>query len=530
MPRRAITLVFALVVAPCLVTAQDPVHVDGLGSIAFPTSGSADAQPHFIRGVLLMHSFEYADAAEHFRMAQQIDPGFAMAYWGEAMTHLHAVWNEKDVAAARSILKRLAPTPEARLAKAPTHRERMYLDALEVLFGDGEKAALDTAYSRAMERLMDAHPEDDEAKAFFALSLLGLSQGERNVPTYMRAGAIALDLFERNPDHPGAAHYVIHSFDDPTHAPLGLEAARAYGPIAPDAAHAQHMTTHIFLALGMWDELVAANERAVAVVNASFEDRVGFRNECFHYSEWLQYGYQQQGRYADAGDLLRRCHEMVENAKAAGAPRNPANSFALMRAYYLVDTEAWDTPAVAARVDTADLSELGKNRMDYGTAYAAIHLGDPATAEAALAAIRSRNASSDDWGYEYNPIHEGVLTALLHRDAGDMQAALDAARRAAAYEAELPFDFGPPLAHKPPRELEGDLLLEMERYAEALTAYDLQLARTPDRARTLLGYARAAAKLGKDERATWAYGTLLEHWAHADEHRPELAEARAGVK
>ncbi|MEJ2320678.1 MAG: hypothetical protein P8Y21_15245, partial [Gemmatimonadales bacterium] len=184
---------------------QEPVHIEGLGSLYFPTSGNVEAQDDFLRGVLLMHSFEYDRAADAFRKAQEIDPGFAMAYWGEAMTHTHPVWNQKDAAAAREVLQRLAPTAEARLAKAPTDREKGYLAAVEVLYGEGDKPALDTLYAAEMERLAAAYPNDLEAQVFYALALLGLSQGDRDVPTYMEAGAIALAAFGENPDHPGAA-------------------------------------------------------------------------------------------------------------------------------------------------------------------------------------------------------------------------------------------------------------------------------------------------------------------------------------
>src|SRR5688572_7905743 len=176
-----------------------------LGTIDFPTSGSASAQPHFIRGVLFLHSFEYDLAANEFRAAQRIDPGFAMAYWGEAMTYTHPVWDEQDAAAARKVLARLAPTREARKARAPTAREQAYIDAVEILYGDGSKPRRDTLYSAAMERVAKAYPADMEAQAFHALSLLGLNQGVRDVPAYLRAGAIAEAVFRKNPDHPGAA-------------------------------------------------------------------------------------------------------------------------------------------------------------------------------------------------------------------------------------------------------------------------------------------------------------------------------------
>jgi len=283
--RPLILLLTALAAAPA--HAQEP----RLGTIDFPTSAGPAAEAVFVRGVLYLHSFEYASAAEAFRAAQALEPGFALAYWGEAMTYNHPVWNQQDRAAALAALGRLGPTPEARQARAPTGRERGYLAAVERLYGPEEgKARRDTLYSEAMATLAAAYPDDAEAQAFYALSLLGLSQGDRVVPTYMRAGAIALALLAQYPDHPGAAHYTIHSFDDPDHAPLGLPAARAYSRIAPGAPHAQHMTTHIFLALGMWNEVVSQNIIAAGPDSAKWTPG--------HYTQWLQYGLLQLGHAA----------------------------------------------------------------------------------------------------------------------------------------------------------------------------------------------------------------------------------------
>src|SRR6059058_4485928 len=281
-------------VLACLAAGPASAQAPRLGTIDFPTAGAPAARAPFIRGVLLLHSFEYGDAARAFREAQRLDSGFALAYWGEAMTYTHPVWNEQDGNAARAALQRLAATRDARRAKAPTRREQAYLDAVEILYGDGSKAVRDTAYSLAMGRLVARFPADREAKVFYALSLLGLNQGVRDVPSYLRAAAIVDTVFRENPNHPGAAHLLIHSYDDPIHAPLGLAAARAYSKIAPDAAHAQHMTTHIFLALGMWDEVVAQNVVAVRQTAAVPG----------HYTEWLGYGYLQAGRFGESRSVL----------------------------------------------------------------------------------------------------------------------------------------------------------------------------------------------------------------------------------
>ena len=237
-------------------SAPEPIFIAGLGSLWFPNSGTSEAQDAFRRGVLLLHSFEYEPAAEAFRQAQEIDPDFALAYWGEAMTYNHPLWRDYDRQSAIAALERLEPTRQERRAKAGSEREKMYLDAVETLYADETSAAevkaeRDRLYMEAMQSLHEAYPDDDEARAFYALSILGSTDGSRDFATYMRAAATAMPVFERNPQHPGAAHYIIHSFDDPIHAPLGLPAADVYADVAPNAAHSQHMTSHIFVALGL---------------------------------------------------------------------------------------------------------------------------------------------------------------------------------------------------------------------------------------------------------------------------------------
>ena len=343
-----------------------------LGTLAFPNSGAKAAQDDFIRGVLYLHSFEYDDAAKAFQQAQARDPGFVMAYWGEAMTHTHPVWNEQDLSAARAALARLAPTREARAARATTARERDWLDAVEILYGEGGKERRDTLYAQAMERLVANHP-DDEARAFYSLALMGLSQGIRNVPTYMRAGAIALDIFSRQPDHPGAAHYVIHAFDDPTHATLGLPAARAYSRIAPGAAHAQHMTTHIFLALGMWDDVVAQN------IAASGADRT--RWQAGHYTTWLHYGLLQAGKMDSAAALL----DLLKANMGPNARPFRQTNLAWSRAHQIITGERWNDASLAWPL-SIDTSATAYQAVDaFARGYAALRRGSRSEAESIAA-------------------------------------------------------------------------------------------------------------------------------------------------
>ena len=497
---------------------QDLVRVEGLGALAFPNSGDAAAQSDFVTGVLLLHSFEYDRAAAAFRRAQEIDPDFALAYWGEAMTHTHPVWNEKDADAARAVLERFAATPAERLERTPTERERGYMRAVDVLYGEGPKEALDTAYAAAMEDLAAAYPDDLEAQTFHALSILGLSQGDRDVPAYMEAGAIALDAFERNPEHPGAAHYVIHSFDDPTHAILAMEAARAYAPMAPDAGHAQHMTSHIFLARGMWDDVVEANVNADGVVDRQLAEAGLPDANCGHYNDWLQYGHLQRGEWDRAAEMQQACLGDASNPAQPEARRAAAKfSSSNMRNWYLADVPDADGPVALEHADLDGASPVARMSWAWGDGVAAVRRGDLDAARGHLTALESMDA--DDalaWVSPYVPVWRGTLAAWIDLAAGDLDGALASARAAADYEASLPVDFGPPVAYKPARELEADVLLRMGRNVEAAAAYRTALGRTPNRLAALEGLATA---LGPDSPEAAPVidrlGALLEH-ADAD--------------
>jgi len=233
-----------------------------------------------------------------------------MAYWGKALSYNMPIWGEQDFEAARAVLKSLAPTREERLAKAPTERERDYLASVEQLYGDGDKTERDASYSAALGELSRKYPDDLDARAFYALSLLALTGTTRDTANYMRGAAEAEAVYEVNPRHPGALHYLIHAYDDPVHAPLGLRAARRYGKVAGGAAHAQHMPSHIFFALGLWDDAIAANIDSLATARA--EGGGGY-----HPLEWLNYAYLQEGRLEEAAELMADTHEEVKRQAAA---------------------------------------------------------------------------------------------------------------------------------------------------------------------------------------------------------------------
>jgi len=480
-----------------------------LGTIDFPTSGSPQAQEHFVHGVLLLHSFEYDPSAKAFRAAQEADPDFAMAYWGEALTYNHPLWAQQDRDAAVAALERLAPTPEDRAAKAGSEREKEWLAAVEALYmSEGDKYQRDFAYRDAMRRMYNKYADDHEVASFYALSLLGTSHEGRDFSIYMSSAAIVEKVFLENPDHPGAAHLLIHSFDDPVHAPLGLAAARSYSGIAPTASHAQHMTSHIFVAIGMWDDVVEANEVAREVQDAQRAENGQGPNGCGHYNSWLQYGYLQQGRVEAAEAEMNLCQETL---LAAGA-RSNAGYYANMRARFIIDTQRWED----ADRWTADLSQFvgPKANYDFTSGLAAIEQGNLELA--GEMATRLADVAEGDNAPSFASILALELDALLALEEGRQDEALTMLERAAFLEENMPFEFGPPAVIKPSHELLGEILLGIERYEDAVEAFEGALARSPQRTASLMGLAHAAAGAGDTQTADEARAALHEIWRNAD--------------
>ena len=512
---------------------------NGAGHVSFANSGAPAAQPAFLHGLALLHDFEYARAAKDFRKAEAIDPNFAMAYWGEAMTYNHPVWMEQDRAAALAVLARLGPTPEARLAKAPTEREKDYLRAVEILYGDGPKNARDFRYADAMAQLHAKYPNDVDAAAFYALSLLGTAHNGRDERIYMRAAAILLPLFYRTPSHPGVAPSLIHPGDDPTPAPLALPAAIAYSKIAPDAAHAQHMTSHIFLALGMWDDVVRANETATGIVNRERKAAGEKPSRCGHYNYWLEYGYLEQGRFQAATQVVAGCRGQAEAAGMAARARgtvDPDNSsvgsYVVMRTRYMIDTGDWNGEISRWTIDTAGALVPGFNQA-YGTGFAAAERGDSATARKSLAAMDAilpkLPALFDHAGMTPEDPERGVpgierdqVEALILAAEGHGDQAVALARKAAAGERSLPYAFGPPYPEKPSFELLGEILLREHRAQEAQQAFQQALLLTPRRTESLLGLLQASRALGDQATAAEAQAELRKIRHAADHPQAEM--------
>jgi tetratricopeptide (TPR) repeat protein len=472
----------AICLIPTSGSAQMPA-AKSAGEVAFVNSGAAEAQQAFHRGLALLHNFEYPRAIAAFQEAQAADPGFAMAYWGEAMAHTHPVWMQQDADKARAALAKLAPTAAARQAKAATARERALLDSVETLYGEGSKEDRDRAFSLKMEALHRAYPQDVDIASFYALSLLGLAHDGRDVPLYMRAAAVLEPFFPRYSRHPGVLHYLIHSYDDPTHAPLGLRAARLYGAVAPDAAHALHMTSHIFLALGDWKEVIAANQAATTAVNEQRQAAGKPPGMCGHYLEWDYYAQLQLGRTSEA-DLIRRgCHAAAVNELAKGKPEGPSvvRSYADMLVRGIVETGRRPAdPALKLTVESHP-------RESFILAYADLLSAGSDRAALASAHQRLRSAASRIDGSLYAAeqkkvaIMLGQAKALEALRGGRTDAGLRDLLAAAEIERTMPAEFGPPLVEKPSFELLGEEYLRLGRSADAAKAFRSALALAPGR-------------------------------------------------
>jgi tetratricopeptide (TPR) repeat protein len=514
MTRRPVAAAALLIAAALAVLCggalrAEVVEVPELGRLELPNSGAAAAQQAFLRGVLLLHSFEFDDACEAFQEARRIDPEFALAAWGEAMTHNHPLWRQQDRSAALAALATYAPNREARLAKAPSERERGYLEAVEILYGDGSKHERDAAYEAAMAALSARYPDDLEAKAFYALSILGTTEGVRDFRTFMRAAAVAEEVFAANPRHPGAAHYLIHSYDDPVHAPLGLRAARVYAGIAPAASHAQHMISHIYVALGRWQESVDSNVIAFEVSRERRERKgLGVDDLSFHALHWLIYSYLQLGRWEEAQGLV---DDMRSYAEQSGS-RHSVGYYAGIRAAWVVETGGREAPALSS-----DAMSLHARAVDaFATGYAAFRRGDVAGLRAASETLSGEfgSGAGDDDAEER--VLEKSLRALWLYAEGRTGEATTLLAQATEAEAALPLEYGPPPIVKPSHELYGELLLELGRPGEARRMFEQALSRAPRRSRSLAGLAGAAQAEGDAVTSARACAELAEILAQAD--------------
>jgi tetratricopeptide (TPR) repeat protein len=486
-----------------------------LGTITFPTSAAPAAQDAFIEGVKDLHSFQFDEAAEAFQRVQKTDPGFALGYWGEAMSYNHPLWAQVDVDAAKKALDKLAPTADARVATARTPKEKAYINAVNQLFyTPGDKLARDKAYMGAMEKMYQQWQDDAEVDIFYALSVLGtVRPGDQGFKRQATAAAIAEKIFKDNPNHPGAAHFIIHAFDDPDHAILALPAARAYSKIAPSAAHALHMPSHIFVQLGMWQDVVDSNIVAhKAAVDLNTRMHLSEGREDFHTLTWLAYANLMLGKFDDALKNLETAKQAMDrNAGNAGI----RNGYLSNRARQILETAQWEKIALEDSAGPAgapgqssmpgmpgmnDYSTAGNPTWTFIAGFSAAKLGDLATAQKAQAMLQAAKARTESAGnvYAAKPaaIMEKEVAAATKLAQGEKTEAVRLAKDAADIEITMSAPSGPPEPIKPALELYGDVLMEAGRAKDAAVAYEAQLQRTPNRTPSVKGLAAAKNKTG----------------------------------
>jgi tetratricopeptide (TPR) repeat protein len=478
------------------------------------TTGKPESQACFNRAVAMLHNFWFEEAREQFETCAAAEPGLQMAWWGVAMTYNHSLWNRVWPDEARAALKKITAV------ESLSARERGYVEAIQALYGTGSKSEREIAYSKKMAAVYKAYPDDLEAAAFYSLSLIATKQR-------MRAGAIALDVYGKQSEHPGAAHYIIHAFDDPEHAILALPAAKRYAQIAPEAHHARHMPSHIFLQLGMWNETVKSNEQSwAASVEWQTRKKMPMALRDYHSQYWLAYGYMQQGRYADAWKVWETKKQNIIEAAGDG---EVYRYWADLGAALVIETGSWDL-ADSVFKDPVTIRRSGSDA----------HGHTPSSAARALEGL-TRGFAAARSGKPIQPwldlidqakamaVQQKAPVVVARLEAQGLMVQAAAARQEKKYDeaigllkkaAELEekdaFISGPPDIIKPSHELAGEVMLEAGKPADALKMFQKALERQPNRSLSVQGALRAAEKVGNKELVD-SYGAALKaNWAHAD--------------
>jgi tetratricopeptide (TPR) repeat protein len=523
-----LALIGTLSLAPLSLSAQEPQHhhdVDEkLGTVSFATSCAPAVQSQFERGVALLHSFEYEIAHGQFEEVATKDPRCAMAYWGQAMTFYHELWNrptKADLAQGAELLAK------ARSLKPPTARERDYILALTVFYSETEKLDHNQradAYARAMQGVHERNPNDHEAAIFYALSLLASGPDrDPNLTNAKAAVAILNKLYDEQRNHPGIAHYIIHSCDNPAMASLALPAARKYASIAPSSPHAVHMPSHIFARLGLWQDDINSNLAAIRVADSMAEHHHVMHHKV-HSMDFLEYAYMQIGDDASAKATIEqvaaiRPEQMdpeFENYLLVRQAEGPAK--------YALERRQWNE-ALALQPVTGAPSDVQLVTY-WGRAIAAGHLHDPDAAQDAmkhydelLEATRKgpRPYLADGLKDEHQLVKAWAAYAAGNAD--------DAVRqlRAVANDQDK---VGKAETALPAREMLADMLLDLQRPQEALTEYEISLRTDPNRFNGLYGAAQAATQVRQKEKASTYYTQLLKNCEGIRSDRPELAQAK----
>ena len=505
---------------------HDELTLEQLGTVHFPVSCTPDAQKTFLKGVALLHSFWYEEAEKTFAEVAKQDPKCAMAHWGIAMSLWHQLWDMPDAATIKHASEELK---KAQKPKAGTERERDYIAALHAFYSNSAKLDHDArarAYSAAMEKVYQRYPEDHEAAAFYALSLLASEpDNDTTFDNRKKAGAILEKLFEIEPDHPGIAHYLIHTYDKPQLAQLGLPAARRYAQIAPASPHALHMPSHIFERVGDWPDDIKSNLASIAATRKTAAMHMGGEGHQFHAMDFLIYAYLQSGREDDAAKVISEVKSMPE-MKMAG---RDMHAFAMSKfpAMYALELHRWSDAAnleVIAGAEPAD-----RTYTYWAKAIGQARSGDPAAARKDLAEIDAIHkdyvARKKIYAAEYTVQLENEVEAWVLFAEGKYDDATALLRKVADHEDAV----GEEQTSMPAREMLADMLLEMHHPDQALAEYQGDLKFNPNRFNALYGAAHAAEMAGQASAATEYYALLVKTCEGSNSARPELAKARQAV-
>jgi tetratricopeptide (TPR) repeat protein len=513
-------------------------HALQLGKLTFETSCRPAAQASFQTGLGWLHSFGYQDSERSFAEAAAADPGCAIAYWGVAMSNYHPLWAAPTPA---EFAKGKDAIDKAKAAGARSQREKDYVAALDTFYRDADRLDLKTrafAYSDAMAKLHSSYPKDDEAAVFYALSLIaaGTMDGDKAYPRQKHAAAILNDVLARNPDHPGVAHYLIHAFDYPALAELALPAARRYASMAPDSAHAQHMPSHIFTRLGLWDESIKSNlaAEASAKTHAPAMGMKGAWDQQLHAMDYLAYAYLQAGRDQEALKVL----EDLKGISQADPP-SPAAAYAAtaIPARILLERRRWgeaaafDLPASLAGLTALSKNEWAIANVHFARAVGAARAGKAAEAQDEIATLSAIEQGLKippgeyDWGKQV-AIERQIAEAWLAHAGGKDEEAVRLMRSAADLDDATEKHPVTPGAILPAREELGELLLTLGRPADALKEYEASLEHSPRRLAGLYGAAQAAKLAGNTEKAGRYYAELAHMTEKSDGARPEVKSAR----
>ncbi len=526
-------LAFAFLVPSHLAADDEGHHHEDLteaqlGTVHFPSSCSARVQKPVERGVAMLHSFWYEEAEKEFEQIEKDDPQCAIAHWGVAISLWHQLWNRPELA----VLQRGGEQLKKAEHMQATAREKDYVKALEAFYQHPkrpyEKRAV--AYSNAMQKVMQRNPDDHEAAAFYALSLLAADPDKDN--TYrMKAAAVLEKLFTEEPQHPGVAHYLIHTYDKPDMAEKGLPAARKYAQLAPAAPHALHMPAHIFARLGLWQDDIDSNVRSIEATQKEAAMHMGGEGHQFHAMDFLIYAYLQTGREEDAQKIIDEVKTMPAMHDMYGVGFDPhlaaQNDFQVS---YVLELHHW---ADAAQLSPVEGTTDGNRSFTYlARAIGAARIGNPEQAQkevAQLEAIRKKleaNKKKEPWPFEAASHELTVAKAWLAHAKGGTELAMRLLQTLAEKSrGEAEASEGIPV-----HEMIADMLLEAKRPADALTEYEATLKSDPGRFDSLYGAAQAAEQVGKGQKAKEYYSQLVKNCEGSKSDRAELKHARGEVE